>query len=66
MRGCGQSYQCRESVGLCDFCMVLTGRTQICVVAWLKCCTKLFCASHKNVSSVSSLADFALKNQFST
>ena len=36
------------------------------VVARLSCWTKIFCASHKNVSSVFSLADFALKNQFST
>ena len=36
------------------------------VVAWLSCWTKIFCASHKNVSSVFNLADFALKNQFST
>ena len=36
------------------------------VDAWLRCCTKIFCASHKNVSLVFSLADCALKNQFST
>ena len=34
--------------------------------AWLRCCTKIFCASHKNVSLVFSLADCDLKNQFST
>ena len=28
--------------------MMLTGRTQVCVVAWLSCCTKIFCTSHKN------------------
>ena len=36
------------------------------VVAWLSCCTKIFCASHKNASSVFSFADWALENQFST
>ena len=36
------------------------------VVALLSCCAKIFCVSHKNVSSVFSLADYALKNQFST
>ena len=30
------------------------------------CCTRIFCVSHNNVSSVFSLADCALKNQFST
>ena len=34
-------------------------------VASLSCCTKIFCASHKHVSRMFSLADFALKNQFS-
>ena len=47
--------------------MVLTGRTQVSGCwTWLSCYTKIFCASHKNVSSVFSLADFALKSQFST
>ena len=47
--------------------MVLTGRTQVFGCwTWLSCYTKIFCASHKNVSSVFSLADFALKSQFST
>ena len=31
------------------------------VVAWLSCCTKIFCASRKNVSSVFSVADCALE-----
>ena len=50
----------------CDFQMVLTGRTQVCgrVVELLH---QMFCASHKNVSSVFSLADCALlENQLST
>ena len=34
--------------------------------AWLRCCTKILCASHENVSLVFSLADYALKKQFST
>ena len=36
------------------------------VVAWLSSCTRIFCACHNNVSSVISLADCALENQFST
>ena len=36
------------------------------VVAWLSCWTKIFCASHKNVSSVFSLADCTLEKQLST
>ena len=35
-----------------------------CVAAWLSCGTKIFCASHKNVSSVFSLADCTSQNQF--
>ena len=33
----------------------------ICGRVWLSCCTKIFCANYKNVSSVFSLADCALE-----
>ena len=47
---------------LYDFHMVLTCRTQLCGRVWMSCCTKIFCASHKNVSSVFSLYDCALES----
>ena len=36
------------------------------VVAWLSCFAKIFCASHKNVSSVFRFPDCTLEKQLST
>ena len=42
---------------------VFEGKTQVCGRVWLSCCTKIFCASHKNVSCMFSLGDCALEDQ---
>ena len=65
MHGCEWLYQCHESVWLCDFHMVLTGRTQVCGCE-AELLQNIFYSSHENISSIFSLADCALQNQFST
>ena len=63
MRGCGSSYQCCESVWLCDFRMVLTGMWSR---GWTTVLPKYSVPAINIVSSVFSLLHCTLKKQLST
>ena len=56
-------YQCRESVWLCDFCMVLTGMWSR---GWTAVSPKYSVPAINIVLSVFSLADCTLEKQIST
>ena len=60
MRGCGSSYQCRESVWLCDFRMVLTGMWSR---GWAAVSPKYFVPAINIVFLVFILADCTLEKQ---
>ena len=63
MHGCGQSYQCRKSVWLCDFRKVLTGM-RLC--GWTAVSPKYSVPAINIVLSVFSLADCTLEKELST